>query len=217
VGGANVCGNPPPDDLSRVPLIHADNLGAFRRALSCQVERDEVVYVGRREFKGHVYDLKTERGFILSDNIITHNSGYAWAWTRRALDRIGGLFDLGGMGSGDHHMALGMVGAPNASLPGGITESYRNAVISWSTRAAAEVNGKLGFVHGTVEHPFHGRKAARGYISRWDMFLEHNFDPLTDLKRNTAGVIEFAGNKPDLERAFDRYMRSRAEDVNSLD
>ena len=23
-------------------------------------------------------------------------------------------------------------------------------------------NGKLGFVHGTIEHPFHGRKVARG-------------------------------------------------------
>ena len=45
--------------------------------------------------------------------------GYAWAWQRRTLDRIGGLFDLGGMGSGDHHMALGMVGH-GASLPAGV-------------------------------------------------------------------------------------------------
>ena len=33
--------------------------------------------------------------------------GYAWAWTRVALDAVGGLFELGGMDSGDHHMALG--------------------------------------------------------------------------------------------------------------
>jgi hypothetical protein len=142
--------------------------------------------------------------------------GYAWAWTRRTLDRVGGLFDLGGMGSGDHHMALGIVGHPEASLPGGVTKSYRNAVTSWSVRAAAEINGKLGFVHGTIEHPFHGRKGDRGYESRWRMFLDHGFDPLTDLKRNTNGVIEFAGNKPNLERAFDRYLRAREEDVNTL-
>jgi hypothetical protein len=48
------------------------------------------------------------------------------------------------------------------------------------------------------------------------MFLEHGFDPSTDLKRNTDGVIEFAGNKPNRERAFDRYLRSREEDVNTL-
>ena len=44
----------------------------------------------------------------------------------------------------------------------------------------------------------------------------HTFDPTTDLKRNTDGVIEFSGTKPDLERAFDRYFRTREEDVNTL-
>lgn len=142
--------------------------------------------------------------------------GFAWAWARRTLDRIGGLFELGGMGSGDHHMALGMVGKFEASLPAGISKGYRDAVASWSHRAVAELNGKLGFTHGTIEHPFHGRKADRGYQSRWDMFLQHDFDPATDLKRNSYGVIEFSGNKPNLERAFDRYLRSREEDVNTL-
>ncbi len=143
--------------------------------------------------------------------------GYAWAWQRGTLDRVGGLFELGGMGSGDHHMALGLVGKYEASLPGGVTAGYRTAIATWSRRAAAEINGKLGFVHGTLEHPFHGRKDDRGYQTRWDMFLEHGFDPATDLKRNSLGVIEFAGNKPDLERAFDRYLRARNEDVNTLD
>lgn len=142
--------------------------------------------------------------------------GYGWAWTRKALDRIGGLFEHGGMGSGDHHMALGLVGRADASLPGGVSLGYRNAVLAWGARAAAEVNGKLGFVHGTIEHPFHGRKGDRGYQSRWGMFLEHEFDPTTDLKRNSHGVIEFAGNKPGLERAFDRYLRAREEDVNTI-
>ena len=142
--------------------------------------------------------------------------GYAWAWTRSTLDRVGGLFELGGMGAGDHHMALGLAGRAEASLPAGISAGYRNAVLSWGARGAAEINGKLGFAHGTIEHPFHGRKNDRGYESRWKVFLEHGFDPATDLKRNSDGVIEFAGNKPDLERAFDRYLRERNEDVNSL-
>ena len=142
--------------------------------------------------------------------------GYAWAWTRTMLNRSGGLFEDGGMGSGDHHMALGMIGKYEASLPGGVSQGYRNAVSAWSSRAAAEINAKLGFVHGTIEHPFHGRKGDRGYQSRWAMFLDNGFDPATDLKRNTWRVIEFAGNKPDLERDFDNYLRSREEDVNTL-
>jgi hypothetical protein len=142
--------------------------------------------------------------------------GYAWGWQRRILDRIGGLFDLGGMGAGDHHMALGMVGKIAWSLPPGTSANYVKAAEAWAARATREVNGKLGFAHGTIEHPFHGRKSDRGYESRWDMFLEHGFDPVTDLKRNTTGVLEFAGNKPDLEQEWDRYLRSREEDINTL-
>jgi hypothetical protein len=144
------------------------------------------------------------------------HSGYAWAFQRRALDEIGGLFELGGMGSGDHHMALALTGHADSSLPGGVGAVYRTAVKTWESRALAATNYKLGFVHGTLEHPFHGRKSDRGYLSRWDMFLTHGFDPHADLKRNTQGVLEFAGNKPELEREFDRYLRARNEDVNSL-
>jgi len=144
------------------------------------------------------------------------HSGYAWAYTRRALDAVGGLLDVAGMGSGDHHMALGLAGFADRSMPSGTNENYKKAVLLWESRALTHVNKKIGFVHGTIEHFFHGKKVNRAYVSRWDMFLEHNFDPYTDLKRNTYGVYEFGGNKPALEREFDNYLRSRDEDVNSL-
>ncbi len=144
------------------------------------------------------------------------HSGFAWAWTRDILDRIGGLFEVGGMGSGDHHMALGLVGQADKSMPAGTNGAYRDAVKLWEQRATTHVNSKIGFAPGIIEHRFHGRKSDRGYVSRWDMFVDHQFNPNTDLKRNSYGVLEFAGNKPDLEREFDRYMRSRNEDINSL-
>ncbi|MEJ0095724.1 MAG: hypothetical protein WDN46_20645 [Methylocella sp.] len=120
------------------------------------------------------------------------------------------------MGSGDHHMALGLAGQADKSMPDGTSSAYRDAVKLWEQRAVTHVNGKIGYVPGVIEHRFHGRKSDRGYVSRWDMFVEHQFNPNTDLKRNSYGVLEFAGNKPDLERGFDRYMRSRNEDINSL-
>jgi hypothetical protein len=144
------------------------------------------------------------------------HSGFAWAWTRDILDRLGGMFEVGAMGSGDHHMALALIGKGDWSVPHGATDNYRAAIRRWEGSALAHVNGKLGFVHGTIEHMFHGRKAQRYYLSRWDMFIKHAFDPISDLKYNTYGVVEFAGNKPELERDFDRYLRSRHEDVNTL-
>ena len=148
-------------------------------------------------------------------NIYPH-PGYAWGWQRRVLDRIGGLLEIGAMGSGDYHMALGIVGRYEASVPPGVSDGYKNSVASWGNRADFEVNGKVGFAHGTIEHPFHGRKSDRGYQTRWQMFLDSGFDPAIDLKRNTYGVLEFSGTKPNLERAFDRHLRSREEDVNTL-
>ena len=142
------------------------------------------------------------------------HSGYAWAMTRTAYDRVGGLFEYGGMGSGDHHMALGLVGHAAKSMPHDVHDAYRAEVMRWAERAERPINGNIGFVPGTIEHLFHGRKSDRGYQSRWEMFRK-GFHPHEDLKRNAYGVFEFAQNKPELRHAFDLYLHSRNEDLNS--
>ena len=144
------------------------------------------------------------------------HSGYVWAWTRQSLDWLGGLFEVGGMGSGDHHMALALAGQAEMSLPGGCSPAYREHVMRWQARAVSHIKGNIGYVPGTIEHRFHGRKADRGYLSRWSMFIRHGFDPEIDLKRNTHGVFEWTGGKPELRREFDLYLRSRNEDINAL-
>jgi hypothetical protein len=142
------------------------------------------------------------------------HSGYAWAWTRNALDEVGGLIEIGAMGSGDHHMALGLVGYIERSVPGNINAAYLNVLRRWQNRALLHVNMKIGYVPVTIEHSFHGSKTNRKYVSRWDMFSKFGFNPETDLKKNSYGVVEFAGNKPALELAFDQYLRGREEDSN---
>lgn len=143
------------------------------------------------------------------------HSGYCWAAKRSVLDWTGGLFELAGMGSGDHHMALAFAGQVERSVPGHTAPAYLAHLKRWQARAEHVVNRRIGYVHGTIEHRFHGRKGDRGYLSRWAMFERHGFDPDTDLKRNTAGVLEWAGNKPELEREWDLYLRSRREDANT--
>jgi hypothetical protein len=144
------------------------------------------------------------------------HSGYAWAMTRQAFDWLGGLFELGGMGSGDHHMSLALIGEADSSVPKGVSEAYHREVKRWEGRAVRHINYNIGYVRGTLEHMFHGRKPDRGYQSRWQMFVKNGFDPLEDLKRNSHGVLEFAANKPELRHDFDLYLQSRNEDINSL-
>ena len=83
-------------------------------------------------------------------------------------------------------------------------------------RAIRAVNYRVGHVPLTNEHKWHGDKKRRGYQTRWGIFIKHGFDPLVDLKLNTFGILEFDGNKPDLEREFDCYLRSRQKDANII-
>jgi hypothetical protein len=56
----------------------------------------------------------------------------------------------------------------------------------------------------------------RARVDRWEMFISQKFDPFTDLKRNSYGVLEFSDSKPDLERLFHNYLRDREEDSNII-
>ena len=142
--------------------------------------------------------------------------GYAWAATRTALERVGGLFDLAALGAGDHHMALGFIGRAAESMPGGINPNYQRAVLRWQRLATHHICGNLGYVPGTIEHKWHGSKVLRKYVNRWSILLKHDFDPYEDLKRNTSGLLELAGNKPALHRDIELYMRQRNEDATTL-
>ena len=59
------------------------------------------------------------------------------------------------------------------------------------------------------------QETARLYLAL-GLLRQARFNPLEDLRRNSFGVLEFDGNKPELEREFDRYLRSRQEDANII-
>jgi hypothetical protein len=144
------------------------------------------------------------------------HTGYAWAARRSAIDSLGGLFDIAAMGAGDYHMALALVGYADRSMPGKVHPSYRKHLLEWEQRAIQHVNFNLGYVPGTIEHSFHGAKGNRRYIDRWQIILEHDYDPDIDIQRNSYGVIELRCTKPGLRHDLDVYLRERNEDANIL-
>ncbi|MGA2408840.1 MAG: hypothetical protein ABSG46_00425 [Candidatus Binataceae bacterium] len=143
--------------------------------------------------------------------------GYAWAATRSAIDALGGLVETAAVGAGDHHMALALVGKVKMSVPGGVTAGYMRPLIQWQQRAGRHINENIGYLDGsTIEHSWHGRKDDRKYVQRWDIITRNEFDPDSDLKRNIWGVLELAGNKPNLRHDVDGYFRQRNEDANAI-
>ncbi len=141
--------------------------------------------------------------------------GYAWAATRQAIEWVGGLIDTSG-GAADHHMALALVGQVDQTVPAGISAGYMAPLHLWQQRAVQHINRSIGYIEGGIEHTWHGRKEDRKYIDRWSILLENKFDPATDLKRNSFGVYELAGNKPQLTLDMDHYFRVRNEDANTM-
>ena len=144
------------------------------------------------------------------------HSGYAWAATRQAIEWLGGLIEICILGAADHHMALGLVGEIDKSMPGGLNQNYIDTLHLWQARALTHVNRNIGFVQGTIEHAFHGRKADRKYVDRWEIITKNDYNPVTDIKKNIWGVSELAGNKPELTLDLLHYASQRNEDINSL-
>lgn len=143
-------------------------------------------------------------------------TGGAWAFRRSAFDAVGGMLDTCILGSGDWHMAFGLVGAVDAAAEvKWCSKPYIDAVLRWQARAAA-LKQNIGYVENHAIHYFHGSKVSRSYGSRWRILLDNNFDPRTDISRDWQGVYQLTGNKPRLRDQIRAYFRDRNEDSPEL-
>ena len=143
------------------------------------------------------------------------HTGFGWAYRRQALEWVGGLLETAALGAGDHHMAWSLLGHADWTIPEGVTAGYRTPIEHWESLAVQHINQNVGYLHDSdIEHFWHGQKTNRKYVSRWDIIINNHFDPAVDTKRNVWGVLELAGNKPQLRRDLDRYFHLRAEDSN---
>jgi hypothetical protein len=137
--------------------------------------------------------------------------GLAWAFTRAAFNKVGGLLDTCILGSADHHMCIGLVGKPWEHRDHGISEEYRKSIKTWQERAAV-LNFNIGFVDAHVIHHFHGDKNKRGYGDRHLILKDAKFDPYRDIYRDWQGLWQLTPNKPKLRDDIRRYFASRDED-----
>lgn len=152
-----------------------------------------------------------QQGIPGTESYVYAHSGFSWACTRAFWEEVGGLLDIAILGSADHHMAWAVVGDVEKTVNVKMGPSYHAACREWQVKARRASGGEVGFVPGRLEHHFHGPKKRRYYRERWQILVDHKFDPLTDLRRDEQGVIYIHG-KPELEKAIRQYNRSRLED-----
>lgn len=143
--------------------------------------------------------------------------GFCWAARREAVDALGGLFDFGIAGNGDHHMAAALIGCAHETLPKGIHQHYRNALLEWQARAEKHIQRDVGFIPGMISHHWHGKKRDRKYVERWQVLIDEKYDPLKDLKRDSQNLWQLTDRNWKLRDKMRLYMRQRQEDSIDVD
>jgi hypothetical protein len=140
-------------------------------------------------------------------------TGGAWAYTREAFDALGGLLDFAIVGSADWHMIFALLGIEDPYIRKKmVSDGYCKELEQWAIRAAA-LKARIGCLENHAIHYYHGPYSQRGYETRWTILTRNNFDPSKDLVRTPQGLLQFTGNKPEMENEIISYMEGRGDDV----
>ena len=150
---------------------------------------------------GSVYSKTDKYGFW--------HPGFAWACTKKAYQKMGGLLDWAILGSGDRHMALALIGRVEYSAPGNIEDTYKQLLRKFEKSCR---HLKLSYVSGTILHHWHGSLENRRYRERWDILTSNNYDPVTDVDYTKQGAITLTQRGRRLKKDIEYYFQERRED-----
>ncbi len=137
--------------------------------------------------------------------------GFCWAYTRESLNHFGGLLDTAILGAGDQHMAHGLYGLAERTIPDGVSDGYRNSVLRWQERAKY-IHQDVGYMPGLILHDWHGKKRDRRYHDRWKIIVENKADPDHDLTRDWQGLWQIRPERIKLRDDIRAYFAGRNED-----
>ena len=136
--------------------------------------------------------------------------GYAWAITRTAYEIIGGLYERAILGSGDNIMMFSLLNNVIKSLHEESTIEYKQDVLEFESKMSSL---RFGYVPGLIYHYFHGSKANRKYTERWKILVNHNYNPITFIKKDENGILVPTNVYPkSLESDIINYFQERNED-----
>jgi hypothetical protein len=145
--------------------------------------------------------------------------GGGWAYRRKEFDAVGGMIDFCILGSADWYMAAGLIGFMEAAVPKSYTEDFKRLLMEWQKRAQQAFRMNIGVVKGLCMHHWHGKMSQRGYALRDNILKDGEFNPITDLKKDSYGLIQLHDDGSQriwiMRNQISDYMESRNED--SLD
>ena len=136
-------------------------------------------------FNSFGYSFNKNKKFVTKGLDYWH-PGYAWAITRKAYEKIGGIYDKGVLGSGDSIMALSFINKCKNMINPNYSEDYNNSMLEYQEKAKTL---RIGYTPGVIRHHYHGSKKNRNYTERWKILMEHSYSPIKHLKYNEVGIL----------------------------
>ena len=160
-------------------------------------------------FNSFGYSFNKEKKFTTKGQDYWH-PGYAWAITKKAYDKIGGIYDKGILGSGDSIMALAFINKAESMNNINYSDDYNNSMLEYQLKASKL---RLGYVPGVIRHYYHGSKKNRQYTERWKLLMKHNYSPIEHLTYDKQGILIPTETFPfDFKEDIMNYFKERKED-----
>ena len=112
--------------------------------------------------------------------------GFAWACTRKAYEKMGGIYEKSILGAGDHNISLSIIANGIKSINEHTTQDYKDSILELEKGASTL---RLGYVPGVILHYFHGSKKNRKYSERWKILVDNQYSPSLHLTHNKDGLL----------------------------
>ncbi len=141
--------------------------------------------------------------------------GLAWAANVDAFNKVGGLLDTAILGGGDWyfaHMLISDFELPDLAY---YSREYRDVIMAKQETCNRWIKRDVGFVPGLVLHDFHGKTKNRGYNTRERILIDNKFNPHTDIKYDSYGMLQLETwdeRQIKIRDQIRAYFRARDED-----
>jgi hypothetical protein len=136
--------------------------------------------------------------------------GFAWACTRRAFEKLGGMYEHAILGSGDYIMTMALINKAIECVNRGETEEYLQHVLEYEQQMKRL---RLGYIPGVIRHHYHGSKNNRGYDHRWKILIKYAYNPRIHVTHDKQGLLVPTKACPeDMLKEIRDYFFSRQED-----
>ncbi len=135
---------------------------------------------------GYQYIKKNPFNIGINSSMNYWHTGYAWACTRKAYEKMGGLYEIAILGSGDNIISLCVIGKGESSIYIKGSQAYTDSIILYQKNSN---NLRLGYVPGVIRHHFHGLKKNRKYIERTSILEKYNYNPNFHIKKDEIGLL----------------------------